>query len=163
MTIAHGVEKAVECREEAAFDQTRGIDDVDAHLEADRVRGEVPDRPGHELVEMALTADAQVEQRMVGVTRHDRRPSLGGTVGLGALADQTAVVQPERSGRRSGSEGRTGGHPDTSSFVEDVAGKHTSTRRVLDAAPRSRSIVTGSAGNHSMSKVPISIMATVSW
>jgi len=47
--------------------------------------------------------------------------------------------------------------------VEDVAGKHTSTRRVLDAAPRSRSIVTGSAGNHSMSKVPISIMVIVSW
>ena len=62
MPFADRVEHAVHGRSERAHPHQVGVHEVDAELQADDVRGSVPDHPAHERVQKRAAAEAQVDQ-----------------------------------------------------------------------------------------------------
>jgi hypothetical protein len=99
MALADGVEEAVHRRAEGAQPHQVGVDDVDAQLEADDVRGGVPHCPGGEGIQQGSAAEAQVDQLGTGFRCGEGGPRATGAGGVGTVADGAAVVQPDRAVR----------------------------------------------------------------
>ena len=97
--VADGVEEAVQRGTERALAHRVAVDDVDAGLDADQIRGNLADRPGDGLVEHALPGEREVVQVDVCESSRDGRPRLGGSQGLQTMTDRAAVVDPSPPGR----------------------------------------------------------------
>ena len=99
MSVAEGVEEAVDGRAEGAQAQQVEVDQVDPDLEADQVRRGVAHGARDERVEHGAAAEAQVDQLDAPEPGGVRRPGRGGALGVGPVADRAAVVQPHPATR----------------------------------------------------------------
>ncbi len=92
--FADRVDEAVQRRCERALSQRIHVHDVDADLQAQHVGAFVAHRARHELIEMAVAAEAEVQQFDVREARRNDGPRSGGARRFHAMADRTAVMHP---------------------------------------------------------------------
>ncbi|CAB4689502.1 unannotated protein [freshwater metagenome] len=121
--LAQGVEEAVDGRHERPLAEAVVVDHVDTELEADQVRGEVADVACHVLVDVAVTAQAEVDEVEVVASCDGHRPGLGGSAGLQAVADRAAVMHPPGARADDGRRAGVVGDPHGAQLGEAVVGQ----------------------------------------
>ena len=94
MTVADRVEEAVHCRREGPQAHHVGVDQIDAHLDADEVGRSVSHSAGDVLVQQSAAAEPEVDQIHAAEGGCESRPSAGGTFSAGALTDRASVMEP---------------------------------------------------------------------
>ena len=95
VALADGVEEPVHRRPERPQPHHVTVDQVDAELEADQVRRSVADRSRGERIEHRAPGESEVDQLDSPARGSDRRPRRARALGVGAVADRAAVVQPD--------------------------------------------------------------------